>query len=344
MARGSRPPRAFPSSTAPAIARRYGRLRRCRGCPTGSNWQAWNSDALAVGEGPAVAGQSHLYPTRRQREVAEGPSPRARSASRSDRCFLTAFGPITRFRVEFRGTRRTGACLVLLPVARHEDPQLAPLAPHPPSRQPAREAEGPRFHHQQDESALQGPPGLRLFGRGSALTSWGGWRYPAAMRIVVGIVAGALLLSGTASWSFAEEATPPSIAPVQPDKPAASKSERLDGLFATLKSTKSASEAKVAEGSILRLWLESGSDTIDLLMDWAMQGDRRQELSAGARLSRPRRDDEARLHRGLEQARHRLLPHRRLQEVDLRHRAHAGTRAAPLRRPFGPRHDHARHR
>jgi tetratricopeptide (TPR) repeat protein len=91
------------------------------------------------------------------------------------------------------------------------------------------------------------------------------------MRIVVGIVAGALLLSGTASWSLAEEATPPSIAPVQPDKPPASKSERLDGLFATLKSAKSASEAKVAEGSILELWLESGSDTIDLLMDWAIK-------------------------------------------------------------------------
>ena len=58
---------------------------------------------------------------------------------------------------------------------------------------------------------------------------------------------------------------------MQPDKPAASKSERLDGLFATLKSTKSASEAKVAEGSILRLWLESGSDTIDLLMAWAIK-------------------------------------------------------------------------
>ena len=30
-------------------------------------------------------------------------------------------------------------------------------------------------------------------------------------------------------------------------------------------------EAKVAESSILGLWLESGSDTVDLLMDWAMK-------------------------------------------------------------------------
>jgi tetratricopeptide (TPR) repeat protein len=91
------------------------------------------------------------------------------------------------------------------------------------------------------------------------------------MRIVIWSLAGALLLAGAAPRSLAEEATPPSIAPVQPDKPEASRSERLDGLFATLKSTKSSSEAKVAEGSILRLWLESGSDTIDLLMDWAIK-------------------------------------------------------------------------
>lgn len=119
--------------------------------------------------------------------------------------------------------------------------------------------------------ALQGPSGLRLFVRGSALTRLGGWRYPAAMRIVIGILAGALLLSGTALLGFAEEATPPSIAPVQPDKPAPSRSERLDGLFATLKSAKSVREAKVAESSILGLWLESGSDTVDLLMDWAIK-------------------------------------------------------------------------
>ena len=58
---------------------------------------------------------------------------------------------------------------------------------------------------------------------------------------------------------------------MQPDKPAPSRSERLDGLFATLKSAKSVREAKVAESSILGLWLESGSDTVDLLMDWAIK-------------------------------------------------------------------------
>ena len=91
------------------------------------------------------------------------------------------------------------------------------------------------------------------------------------MRIVIGILAGALLFSGAASFGIAEEATPPSITPVQPDKPAPSRGERLDSLFATLKSAKSVREAKVAESSILGLWLESGSDTVDLLMDWAMK-------------------------------------------------------------------------
>lgn len=45
---------------------------------------------------------------------------------------------------------------------------------------------------------------------------------------------------------------------------------QLDALFATLRSTADAAAAKSAENDIIRLWLESGSDTTDLLMEWTL--------------------------------------------------------------------------
>jgi tetratricopeptide (TPR) repeat protein len=50
-----------------------------------------------------------------------------------------------------------------------------------------------------------------------------------------------------------------------------SKTAQLDDLFQTLKAPPSKEAAKAAEDSIWRLWLQSGSDTIDLLMNWAMK-------------------------------------------------------------------------
>jgi tetratricopeptide (TPR) repeat protein len=65
------------------------------------------------------------------------------------------------------------------------------------------------------------------------------------------------------------EETPPSVGA---DKaPAKSKAEQLDTLFQTLKTSASKEAAKAAEDGIWHLWLESGSDTIDLLMIWAMK-------------------------------------------------------------------------
>jgi tetratricopeptide (TPR) repeat protein len=49
-----------------------------------------------------------------------------------------------------------------------------------------------------------------------------------------------------------------------------SRAERLDMLFATLKSSSDAEAAKAAEDDIIKLWLESGSDTVDLLMGWTL--------------------------------------------------------------------------
>ena len=49
-----------------------------------------------------------------------------------------------------------------------------------------------------------------------------------------------------------------------------SRAEQLDTLFGTLKSAKEEEAAKSAESDIIRLWLESGSDTVDLLMSWTL--------------------------------------------------------------------------
>jgi tetratricopeptide (TPR) repeat protein len=54
---------------------------------------------------------------------------------------------------------------------------------------------------------------------------------------------------------------PESAAPAQTD---------LDSLFSELKSAPSAEAAKAAEAAILRRFLISGSDTVDLLMTWAI--------------------------------------------------------------------------
>jgi tetratricopeptide (TPR) repeat protein len=58
---------------------------------------------------------------------------------------------------------------------------------------------------------------------------------------------------------------PAAAAPVIP-----SREERLESLFTTLKSTSDKDAAKAAENDIITLWLESGSDTVDLMMSWTL--------------------------------------------------------------------------
>ena len=60
----------------------------------------------------------------------------------------------------------------------------------------------------------------------------------------------------------------PSVPPADAPKP--SRAEQLETLFATLKTAKDAEAGRSAENAIVGLWLESGSDTIDLLMTWAI--------------------------------------------------------------------------
>ena len=50
-----------------------------------------------------------------------------------------------------------------------------------------------------------------------------------------------------------------------------SKAERIDTLFASLKTETDPDAASEIENAILGLWLESGSDTVDLLMQWTLK-------------------------------------------------------------------------
>jgi tetratricopeptide (TPR) repeat protein len=62
--------------------------------------------------------------------------------------------------------------------------------------------------------------------------------------------------------------------PVSPDTEALSvepsRDSRLDTLFETLQSTSDSRVAESAERDIIEIWLESGSDTVDLLMQWSL--------------------------------------------------------------------------
>jgi len=50
-----------------------------------------------------------------------------------------------------------------------------------------------------------------------------------------------------------------------------SRAEQLDALFEALAAADSANEAQAAENGIIELWLESGSETVDLLMTWTLK-------------------------------------------------------------------------
>lgn len=50
-----------------------------------------------------------------------------------------------------------------------------------------------------------------------------------------------------------------------------SRESRLKSLFETLQSTSDSRKAKSAENDIIEIWLESGSDTVDLLMSWTLE-------------------------------------------------------------------------
>jgi tetratricopeptide (TPR) repeat protein len=77
-----------------------------------------------------------------------------------------------------------------------------------------------------------------------------------------------LALTAPAAVAVADE-TPPNVGPEE--TPPSVGAEKAPTQSKTLKTASSKEAAKAAEDSIWRLWLQSGSDTIDLLMNWAMK-------------------------------------------------------------------------
>jgi tetratricopeptide (TPR) repeat protein len=90
------------------------------------------------------------------------------------------------------------------------------------------------------------------------------------MRFSAALIAACLALGPGAGTLLAEE-TGPSIGAAPPPPVEVSKTERMDSLFASLKSETDPDAADEIENAILALWLESGSDTVDLLMQWTLK-------------------------------------------------------------------------
>lgn len=92
------------------------------------------------------------------------------------------------------------------------------------------------------------------------------------MRFLALVLPIVVLLPGHGHASTEEALPLPSVTLDEVKEPAVelTKAERIDKLFETLTTSKDERAAKEAERSILRLWLESDSDTVDLLMNWAL--------------------------------------------------------------------------
>lgn len=91
------------------------------------------------------------------------------------------------------------------------------------------------------------------------------------MRLAASLGVSVLVLTIGAAAVTADE-TGPSVG--QGDPPVVvevSKAERIDTLFASLQSETDPDAAGEIEKAILTLWLESGSDTVDLLMQWTLK-------------------------------------------------------------------------
>jgi tetratricopeptide (TPR) repeat protein len=83
-----------------------------------------------------------------------------------------------------------------------------------------------------------------------------------ALLVAAGLVATASAQSLRETEGVSNDATATPVIP--------SREERLDSLFTTLKTTSDKDAGKAAENEIITLWLESGSDTVDLMMSWTL--------------------------------------------------------------------------
>lgn len=90
------------------------------------------------------------------------------------------------------------------------------------------------------------------------------------MKLFAALVAAPLVLSAGTLAPLAAE-TGPSIGDPPAAPVAVSKTEQIDSLFASLKTETDPDAADEIENKILELWLQSGSDTVDLLMQWTLK-------------------------------------------------------------------------
>ncbi len=86
------------------------------------------------------------------------------------------------------------------------------------------------------------------------------------------MLSGPLLALSIGAGSGSAEETGPSVGgEVTPVVTQVTKAERIDSLLDSLKSETDPDAASEMENAILALWLESGSDTVDLLMQWTLK-------------------------------------------------------------------------
>src|SRR5256885_1219956 len=90
-----------------------------------------------------------------------------------------------------------------------------------------------------------------------------------------------------AQFAFGQEARDPA-GPQVPDakhlRPAETRADSLDGLFARLHKTSSPDEAKSIEGAIWDLWMKSDSATAEVLLGQAVKAMAAQDLEAALKI------------------------------------------------------------
>lgn len=88
------------------------------------------------------------------------------------------------------------------------------------------------------------------------------------MRLPIVIFVGVLSVTSPAAAQSTEPVAPEADAEAGTVEP--SRESQLESLFETLQSTSDSRTAKATESEIIEIWLESGSDTVDLLMTWTL--------------------------------------------------------------------------
>jgi tetratricopeptide (TPR) repeat protein len=104
------------------------------------------------------------------------------------------------------------------------------------------------------------------------------------MRIPVAVVAAVLAVASVpVAWALDAEIPPaanPSTRETGPNVPAPlPRDKQLDAFFETLKGS-DGDAARRAEDGIILIWMKSGSDTIDLMMGWALQAVEKKDYPA----------------------------------------------------------------